>query len=243
MRFTSAPARRRYREHHQAARSQRAARHVDARWQSASRQRQSRHHDRPVDSAHRRPARRIELGKVVATAAFWLDASMGPTGELAFTGSEPEHPAELYYLPSPDPDAQRLTDYNREPPRSRLGRTETVRMGLRQISHGWSGDVSAGFRGHQEVSHLSYTSMAARVRHRNRPFPAARSCSPRKAGWCSSPTTAAATIWATNLRPASGTMPAQVPDATSWPASRCWKNAASSIPRAWRFPAGPTEAT
>ena len=39
-------------------------------------------------------ARRIQLGKVVPTAAFWLDASLGPNGEIAFTGSEPQRPAE-----------------------------------------------------------------------------------------------------------------------------------------------------
>ena len=51
----------------------------------------------PIDGK----ARRIELGKVVATAPFWLDASMGPSGELAFTGTEPDRPAELYYLAFP----------------------------------------------------------------------------------------------------------------------------------------------
>jgi len=76
----------------------------------------------PIDGK----ARRIELGKVVATAPFWLDASMGPAGELAFTGSEPERPAELYYLPSPTSAPQRITDFNREVASVELGRTETV---------------------------------------------------------------------------------------------------------------------
>ncbi|HJZ95880.1 MAG TPA: hypothetical protein VKE70_05205, partial [Candidatus Solibacter sp.] len=43
-------------------------------------------------------ARRINMGKVVATTGFWLDASVGPKGEIAVTGSEPNRPAELYYL-------------------------------------------------------------------------------------------------------------------------------------------------
>ena len=34
-------------------------------------------------------AHRIDMGKVVATAGFWLDASLGPKGEIALTGSEP----------------------------------------------------------------------------------------------------------------------------------------------------------
>jgi dipeptidyl aminopeptidase/acylaminoacyl peptidase len=76
----------------------------------------------PIDGK----ARRIELGKVVATAPFWLDASMGPAGELAFTGTEPERPAELYYLPSPTSAPQRITDFNREVASVEMGRTETV---------------------------------------------------------------------------------------------------------------------
>jgi dipeptidyl aminopeptidase/acylaminoacyl peptidase len=76
----------------------------------------------PIDGK----ARRIELGKVVATAPFWLDASMGPSGELAFTGTEPERPAELYYLPSPTSAPQRITDFNREVASVEMGHTETV---------------------------------------------------------------------------------------------------------------------
>jgi len=76
----------------------------------------------PIDGK----ARKISLGKVVATAPFWLDASMGPAGELAFTGSEPEHPAELYYLPSPTSAPQRITDFNHDAASIELGRTETV---------------------------------------------------------------------------------------------------------------------
>lgn len=77
----------------------------------------------PIDG---RP-RRIELGRVVATAPFWLDASMGPKGEIAFTGSEPDHPAELYYLGSPNSSPQRMTEFNKEIASLELGRTETVK--------------------------------------------------------------------------------------------------------------------
>ena len=60
----------------------------------------------PVEGA----ARRIDMGKVVATAGFWLDTSVCPKGEIALTGSEPERPAELYFLASPDYRVERLTD-------------------------------------------------------------------------------------------------------------------------------------
>jgi len=71
--------------------------------------------------------RRVDLGRVVATAAFWLDASVGPKGELAFTGTEPDRPGELYYLASPTSTPQRMTEFNKDTSALELGRTETVR--------------------------------------------------------------------------------------------------------------------
>ncbi len=76
----------------------------------------------PIDGQ----ARPINLGNIVATAPFWLDASLGPKGEIAFTGSEPGHPAELYYLASAEANPQRLTDYNGETAALELGRMERV---------------------------------------------------------------------------------------------------------------------
>ena len=63
-------------------------------------------------------ARRIDLGKVVATAGFWLDASVGPKGEIAFTGSEPDRPAELYYIASPDAQRSASPTSTARPPHS-----------------------------------------------------------------------------------------------------------------------------
>ena len=71
-------------------------------------------------------ARRIDMGKVVATTGFWLDASVGPKGEIALTGSEPDRPAELYYIANPESQPQRLTEFNRATAALELGRTETV---------------------------------------------------------------------------------------------------------------------
>jgi dipeptidyl aminopeptidase/acylaminoacyl peptidase len=72
-------------------------------------------------------ARPIDLGAVVPTAPFWLDASMGPHGEVAFTGTEPAWPAELYWLATPDAKPERLTDFNRDIAALELGRSETIR--------------------------------------------------------------------------------------------------------------------
>jgi dipeptidyl aminopeptidase/acylaminoacyl peptidase len=71
-------------------------------------------------------ARRIQLDKVVPTAAFWLDASLGPKGEIAFTATESRRPPEVYYLASPEAAPQRLTDFNGETAALELGRTETI---------------------------------------------------------------------------------------------------------------------
>ncbi|MDX2150720.1 MAG: S9 family peptidase [Bryobacteraceae bacterium] len=73
------------------------------------------------------PAQRIDTGRIVATAAFWLDASVSPKGQIAFTGSEPNRPIELYYLETPRSAPVRLTDLNKDIAALELGRSETVR--------------------------------------------------------------------------------------------------------------------
>ena len=63
---------------------------------------------KPLDGA----ARRIDLHGVQPSEFFWLDASVAKTGAIAFAGSEPNHPTELYYMSSPDAAPQRVTGYN-----------------------------------------------------------------------------------------------------------------------------------
>jgi dipeptidyl aminopeptidase/acylaminoacyl peptidase len=72
------------------------------------------------------PARRIALGKICPNSAFWVDAAVGPKGEIAFAGVEPQRPAELYYLASAAAPVRRLTDFNREIAALELGKTETI---------------------------------------------------------------------------------------------------------------------
>ncbi len=55
---------------------------------------------------------RLDLHGVQPSQGFWLDASVATSGAIAFAGSEPNHPSELYYMPSPDSAPQRLTSYN-----------------------------------------------------------------------------------------------------------------------------------
>jgi len=70
-------------------------------------------------------ARRLDLGDANPAWAFWVDASVGKDGSIAFTGSAPDHPTELYYLASPDAKPKRLTDFNHEVAALDLGRTDT----------------------------------------------------------------------------------------------------------------------
>ncbi len=72
-------------------------------------------------------ARRLDLGKLVPAAAFWLDASLNARGDLAFLASEPARPSELYTTStSPGAKPARLTSFNDEIAALELGRTETV---------------------------------------------------------------------------------------------------------------------
>ena len=71
-------------------------------------------------------ARKLALGKVTPASAFWVDVSVAGTGALAFSGSEPQRPAEVYFLASPFSPVRRLTDFNKDVAALELGRTETI---------------------------------------------------------------------------------------------------------------------
>jgi len=53
-------------------------------------------------------------------------ASIGANGAVAFTATEADHPAELYYLPKPDAQPVRLTHLQTVTDGAALGRQETV---------------------------------------------------------------------------------------------------------------------
>src|SRR5438132_4094909 len=71
--------------------------------------------------------RRLDLGDVDPTFAFWIDVAIAPNGAIAFTGTTAQHPRELYILDSPASKPRRLTDFNRELAALELGRVETIR--------------------------------------------------------------------------------------------------------------------
>jgi len=59
---------------------------------------------------------------------FWVDAFVGHKGDIAFTGSTPTQPSELYYMASANDTPRRLTDFNREIASLALGKNRKVRV-------------------------------------------------------------------------------------------------------------------
>lgn len=72
------------------------------------------------------PAKKLDLGSVTPITGFWLDANVGPHAEIAFSGSEPHHPAEIYLLASAASKPRRLTNFNADFDSLRLGNSEVV---------------------------------------------------------------------------------------------------------------------
>jgi len=64
----------------------------------------------PLDGA----PRRLDLGDISPSWSFWVDFNVGRDGAIAFTGSEPQHPRELYYMSSATAKPRRLTSLNDE---------------------------------------------------------------------------------------------------------------------------------
>ncbi len=77
---------------------------------------------KPLDGA----AQRLQLGPVQPVQPFWLDGSVSNTGAIAFTGSEANHPNELYYMSSASGTPRRLTSYNDAVAKLDLGKVQPV---------------------------------------------------------------------------------------------------------------------
>jgi len=72
------------------------------------------------------PARRLDLGDVEPTFAYWIDASVAPSGQMVFTGSTSTHPRELYYMASLNDRPRPLTHFNDALASLDLGRAERI---------------------------------------------------------------------------------------------------------------------
>jgi dipeptidyl aminopeptidase/acylaminoacyl peptidase len=71
-------------------------------------------------------ARKLALGDVSPASSFWVDVNVGKDGAIAFVGTTPTRPAELYYLSSATAGPKRLTDLNASTASLILGRTEVI---------------------------------------------------------------------------------------------------------------------
>jgi dipeptidyl aminopeptidase/acylaminoacyl peptidase len=83
------------------------------------------------------PAKRLELGDVHPAWSFFVDVSVGPDGSIAFVGSEPRRPAELWILAPGATEPRRLTDLNAEIAGRDLGKVERFTW---QGPNGWKED-------------------------------------------------------------------------------------------------------
>jgi len=71
-------------------------------------------------------ARKLSLGDVSPSWLFWIDACVSPKGAIAFAGSTPGQPSELYYMDSSDTPPRRLTNFNQHIAALGLGRVEKM---------------------------------------------------------------------------------------------------------------------
>lgn len=77
----------------------------------------------------------INLGNIAPSWSFWLDATISKSGAIAFTGSEPNKPVELYFMASSSQKPVPLTDYNSEAGKLTFGKTETIRWENDGLQH------------------------------------------------------------------------------------------------------------
>lgn len=71
-------------------------------------------------------AQKLDLRDVTPNWAHWIDVSLGPKGQIAFTGTTRERASELYFKESPEAPPVRLSDFNAATAKLSLGRIETL---------------------------------------------------------------------------------------------------------------------
>jgi dipeptidyl aminopeptidase/acylaminoacyl peptidase len=70
--------------------------------------------------------KKIDTHGVSPNSSFFVDMSISKDGALAFTGSTPLHPVELFYMKSPTSPVQQLTMVNDELATIPLGKSEVI---------------------------------------------------------------------------------------------------------------------
>jgi dipeptidyl aminopeptidase/acylaminoacyl peptidase len=79
--------------------------------------------------------RKIDLGNICPYWSFWLEISVSSNGRIAFVGTEPDRPSELYILNSPSSQPRRLTDLNKEVFSRTMGSVKTIRWQSDGMDH------------------------------------------------------------------------------------------------------------
>lgn len=73
------------------------------------------------------PLKKLDTGDVSPNSSFFVDLSVSAkTGAIAFSGTSPTRPAELYYMASSDAPVKRLTSVNDEIASIPLGKSEVI---------------------------------------------------------------------------------------------------------------------
>jgi dipeptidyl aminopeptidase/acylaminoacyl peptidase len=72
------------------------------------------------------PAKKLDLGVVEPYWSFWIDASVAKNGAIAFTGTTPSRPRELYVMSSVAAQPRPITHFNDAIANLQLGRTESI---------------------------------------------------------------------------------------------------------------------
>lgn len=70
--------------------------------------------------------RKLDLADVEPASGYSIDAHVSKSGAIAFTGSTPTRPRELYYLTSASAKPRRLTDFNAAFETMELGRAQRI---------------------------------------------------------------------------------------------------------------------
>ena len=70
--------------------------------------------------------RKLDTGDVSPNSSFFVDMAISSTGAIAFAGTSPQRPGELYYMASPTAPVKRLTTVNDEIASIPLGKSEVV---------------------------------------------------------------------------------------------------------------------
>lgn len=83
-------------------------------------------------------ARKLNLGTISPNWSFWVDMNVGKNGSIAFIGTDPSQPAELFYMTNANTLPRRLTNFNAEVKSMTLGKTETLRWQCEGFNHSGS---------------------------------------------------------------------------------------------------------